>query len=668
MLDMNVGDLLELRAQPCEVIAAAEGRLTLCPLDGDDNIIISMNEIEAAYAAQELRLYGQNTEDGVDENLAFLLLPDHVREEAHRREAYVREMHDQRNAEGEIPNAALVALISKVHIELQTQTERRSWKKVPGRSTVRRWYRAWEERGRTVHALAPGYENRGSADHRLHPLVERLIQEVIDEVWLTRQRPSTTSAYNTLESRLAKLNESRPPGDQLEVPHRRTFKRRLKEVDPYLRDLKRHGRDYADNAQKTVRRDHRRATRPNEIWQVDATPVDARLFDGLLPTARLERPFLTVVIDQFTRCVMGYYLSFGKPSTTSIAGALRMAMRSKTEILEANPLVTGDWPCTGVCSVLICDNGRENHSVAFRDLCGLLGTELLYVPRKKPRNKPHVERFFRTLNAASHRLPGTTFSNPQERGSYDSDKHAGLTLDDFREWLEHFIVDRYHQDYHSAIRKSPIRMWQESVATDRIRMPEAFVDEEAFFMKENSRVLQKDGIHLDYLIYSAPELQDIYDHRKKARVTFRYSDDYVDTILIKDPARERWIRAYCDTMQTYAEGRSRKSHRAIVRNAQAEGRGAIDNIAIAKASVSVDEEMDRRAARQRRAINAARRKVADRPADAAAEPPQPNSTNERSWDADDDESALPAVAQRQRRDPSAGTWGVSADLPGRLKR
>ena len=43
-----------------------------------------------------------------------------------------------------------------------------------------------------------------------------------------------------------------------------------------------------------------------------------------------------------------------------------------------------------------------------------------------------IERVIGTLMELVHALPGTTFSNPTERGSYDSDRTACLTLDSKR--------------------------------------------------------------------------------------------------------------------------------------------------------------------------------------------------------------------------------------------
>jgi putative transposase len=54
---------------------------------------------------------------------------------------------------------------------------------------------------------------------------------------------------------------------------------------------------------------HRReAAGPNAIWQADHTPLDIWL---IRPDGQTAKPWLTVVIDDYSRAVAGYFLSFG---------------------------------------------------------------------------------------------------------------------------------------------------------------------------------------------------------------------------------------------------------------------------------------------------------------------------------------------------------------------
>ncbi len=50
-----------------------------------------------------------------------------------------------------------------------------------------------------------------------------------------------------------------------------------------------------------------------------------------------------------------------------------------------------------------------------------------------------------------HVLPGTTFSNVGQRGSYDSDKAACLTLDELERWLAVAVDKYYHLRPHEGL-------------------------------------------------------------------------------------------------------------------------------------------------------------------------------------------------------------------------
>ena len=68
---------------------------------------------------------------------------------------------------------------------------------------------------------------------------------------------------------------------------------------------------------------HRReATGPNAIWQADHTPLDILL---VRPDGEPTKPWLSTVIDDYSRAVAGYFLSFQDPSALHTSLALRQA-------------------------------------------------------------------------------------------------------------------------------------------------------------------------------------------------------------------------------------------------------------------------------------------------------------------------------------------------------
>ena len=70
------------------------------------------------------------------------------------------------------------------------------------------------------------------------------------------------------------------------------------------------------------------ASRPNEIWQADHSPLDLYLLDDQDQAAK---PWLTVIEDDYSRCIAGYFLSFEPPNTLNTALALRQAIWRKSD-------------------------------------------------------------------------------------------------------------------------------------------------------------------------------------------------------------------------------------------------------------------------------------------------------------------------------------------------
>lgn len=77
----------------------------------------------------------------------------------------------------------------------------------------------------------------------------------------------------------------------------------------------------------------------------------------------------------------------------------------------------------------------------------------------------------------SHELPGTTFSNVQERGTYNSEAKAVLTLRELEKWLV-LAVASYHKSNHAGLQMPPASSWAKHANPETIasvRDPKAFL-------------------------------------------------------------------------------------------------------------------------------------------------------------------------------------------------
>ena len=98
------------------------------------------------------------------------------------------------------------------------------------------------------------------------------------------------------------------------VPSYRTVHLMIQGMDPALVTLAHEGtKSYSDRFDLVHRRE---AEAPNAIWQADHSELDVFVKDG---EGKPRKPWLTIVLDDYSRAVAGYMLFFGAPSTIQTA-------------------------------------------------------------------------------------------------------------------------------------------------------------------------------------------------------------------------------------------------------------------------------------------------------------------------------------------------------------
>lgn len=163
----------------------------------------------------------------------------------------------------------------------------------------------------------------------------------------------------------------------------------------------------------------------------------------------IGRPYLAAAIDAFTCCVVGRVVTLEAPSALSMCLCLAHAVSDKRPWLE-DIGVDMDWPMCGKPRQLYLDNATEFRSEALRRGCEQHGIALDYRPPGQPHYGGIVERVIGTAMRMVHdELPGTTFSNPEQRGDTDPERTAVLTLRELERWLA-LAVGTNHCTVHGA--------------------------------------------------------------------------------------------------------------------------------------------------------------------------------------------------------------------------
>jgi len=330
-----------------------------------------------------------------------------------------------------------------------------------------------------------------------------VIASVINECYLTKQKMTGEAVILEVDKRCRTA--------KLKKPCAETVRARLRAIPPRVKVLKREGRKAAHDKFGAVRGSFPGADSPLAVVQIDHTLLDIIVLDEEMRLP-IGRPWLTLAIDVFSRMVVGYHLSLDYPSAFAVGLCLCHGMLDKSAELEQLG-IQGEWPVWGKPRMIHSDNGKDFRSYLIQETLDEYDVRYEFRPPKTPHYGGHIERLAGTLGKKIHALPGTTFSNPKQRGEYKSEAKARMTLRELRLWLVQMIVGVYHNKVHDGVGCPPLAKWNEGiVGSDRVRgrgLPDPIDNPRRLrldFLPFITRTMQPEGIVWDKIWYRDPLL------------------------------------------------------------------------------------------------------------------------------------------------------------------
>ncbi len=262
--------------------------------------------------------------------------------------------------------------------------------------------------------------------------------------------------------------------------------------------------------------DHRDASRPNEIWYADHTLLDIWLRDA---KGKLVQPWLTVIMDDYSRAIAGFGLSDRVPSTRQTALVLRQAMWHKDSL---------QWPICGVQKTFYTDHRSGVTSAHLEQVSADLKIVLVFPESDGPRGHGHIEPFVLRLHQQwRRRIAGDA---PQGHVPAAPD----LTLSDVEAQLLRFILQHYHLEPHSETGIPPRVRWK--AGGFRPRLPNRLEQLDLLLATVvKTRRVQRHGVYFKGRLYVAPTLAAYVGEP----VTLRY--DPRDTTEIRVYHRDAFL-------------------------------------------------------------------------------------------------------------------------------
>lgn len=460
--------------------------------------------------------------------------------------------------------------------------------KRPNWRTLVRWRKSYIDSNGDLASLVAKRHKMGNRTGRVKG------DEVFFEQALTRfldaKRPKVSTAYQYYKDAITIENESIVDG-QIPIISYKSFNQRIKSLPPYPVAVARHGKFKADQWFAYCS-SYIPPTRILERVEIDHTPLDLILIDDEL-SIPLGRPYLTLIVDVFSGCVLGFHLSYRSPSYVSAAKAIVHAIKPKSfEGLDIE--LQNEWPCFGKFENLVVDNGAEFWSKSLEHACKEAGINIQYNPVRKPWLKPFVERFFGMINECFlAEMPGKTFSNILAKEDFKPEKDAIMRFSTFVEEFHRWVVDIYHQDSNSRETRIPIKQWQRGFDIyPPLKM--SAEDEQRFTVLmgiSDERTLTRNGFKFEELMYDSTALADYRKHYPQTKETIKkiikVDPDDLSSIHVYLEELGGYLKVSCTDNSDYTHGLSLHEHKVIKKINREIIREGKDNLGLAKARMAI---------------------------------------------------------------------------------
>ncbi|MCZ2405004.1 DDE-type integrase/transposase/recombinase [Paenarthrobacter sp. Z7-10] len=353
------------------------------------------------------------------------------------------------------------------------------------------WARIAAESGVPLRTLSR-WASKDRSDSTSHGLerprrvdrgTRRIVPELIETIEaLALRRPEPSSAF--IHRRVSDIARDRG----LAGPSYSSVRMVIAALDPGLRTLAQQGdAAYRDRFEVVFRRN---AGHPNEQWQVDHTLLDVEVLDK---AGTPVRPWLTIVLDDYSRGIAGYTVFIGAPTAEQTSLALHQAVNRK-----ANPA----WPICGLPEVLYSDHGSDFTSARLERVCLDTHIRLIHSRIGVPQGRGKIERFYGTVT--TELLPHLPGHIPHGTNGHPITAPT-LTLGQLDGIFEQFIVTDYNERPHSQTGEAPSQRWAASGFIPR--SPAHLEDLDLLLLTAAAtRKVQRDGIQFASTRYVSPVL------------------------------------------------------------------------------------------------------------------------------------------------------------------
>lgn len=371
--------------------------------------------------------------------------------------------------------------------------------RVPSTRTLEKW-RAQAAKGErnlasSFAGLLTVRAKKGNRSQRISPSVQAIMMGALEEWSNDKDNRNLFARWGEVRDKCAAICQT--------APSYKTFTRWSKKWDPHkVKRAQEGARAAYDTEPWHVIHHHtpRHGERPFEIGHIDHTQVDIQL-RSVEPGGPTRKPWLTVLLDAYSRYVLAWVLSFNSPSAESCRAVLMQCIKNHNRLPDR----------------VVTDSGAEFESVYYETLLSRFKVGKVTRALGKPRGGSLIERWFgRTNENFVHTLCGnnTPLQKPRTMSStHDPRTRTNWDLGSFQDRFGKFIDNTYHQMLHHALDASPAEVFAAGCAQSGARLeryiPSNVITEVTCMpstRKGTAKVVVSRGVCINSLYYSSREL------------------------------------------------------------------------------------------------------------------------------------------------------------------
>lgn len=411
---------------------------------------------------------------------------------------------------------------------------------VPER-TARHWVKLYKEAeylyGNGYLGLLTQRKRKGNRNARYEESILELLEQYIQSHYETVTQRSKYTVYKMF---LAECQRK-----SLTAPSARTFYSYINNRSIHETTKRRQGRKAAYTSEPTYHeltlKTPRHGDRPFEICHMDHTELDIELVCS--KTGRnLGRPWVTFLVDAYSRRILALYLTFDSPSYRSCMMTFRECVKKHGRLPQK----------------LVVDGGKEFDSIYFESLLASYKITKMKRPGSKPRFGSVCERLFGTTNQMFiHNLIGNTQASKEVRKmtkETNPKNNAIWSFSSFHDLIKEWAYEIYDTLDHPALGQSPKEAFISSVAKSGTRSFTVIPYDENFIMltlpstrKGTAKVEPGKGVKINHLYYWSNSLLDPEVEGKQVPVRY----DPFNVGIAFAYVQNRWIALNSEYYTTF---------------------------------------------------------------------------------------------------------------------